>query len=114
MLLDDGNLKIYKVCPKKSKTGKPIKELVYLDEAYYSIINDSISEYYKAKQADVQIDLRVEILQNKRIHSNDIIIIDDEKYEVGRIYHGTDEDGIPITDITLAKAVEDYEFRKFL
>lgn len=114
MLLDDGILEIYKVISGKSKTGKPIKELNFFDKAYYSIISDSISEYYHARQADVQIDLRVEILQNKKIHNNDVIIIDDEQYKVGRLYHGTDDDGRPITDITLEKVVENYEFRRFL
>ena len=114
MLLDDGILEIHKVIPGKSKTGKPIKTLELFHEAYYSIIGDSISEYYQAKQADVQIELRVEILQNKQIHNNDVCIIDKQQYKIGRIYHGNDENGRPITDITLEKDVEKYDFREFL
>ncbi len=106
MILDDGILKIYKVVPKKTKTGKPTKKLKHLVDAWYGIINTSISEYYDAKQADVDIELRVEILQNKEVTSKNIIVIDKEQYNVGRVYHGLDEDGIPITDITLEKVVE--------
>lgn len=109
MLLDEGILEIYKVVPVKTNTGKPEKKLEYYDKAWYSTINNSISEYYKAKQADVEIEKRVEILQNKGVNTKDIIIIDNIQYNVGRVFHGTDEDDIPITDITLEKVVNNYE-----
>ena len=109
MLLDEGILKIYKVVPEKTSTGMPEKRLKYYDEAWYSTINNSISEYYKAKQADIEIEKRVEILQNKGVNTKDIITIDDIQYNVGRVFHGIDEDDIPITDITLEKVVNNYE-----
>lgn len=82
MLLDEGILKIYKVVPVKTDTGKPEKRLQYYDQAWYATINSSISEYYRAKQADVEIEKRVEILQNKGVNTKDIIVINEEQYEV--------------------------------
>lgn len=114
MLLDDGILNIYKIVPKKSKTGKPIQELKYFDQAWYGELNNSISEYYSAKQADIEIELRVRIWQNKKVQTNDIILINNIQYKVGRIYHGTDEDSQLITDITLEKVVNNYEFEQIL
>ncbi|MBR1540695.1 MAG: phage head closure protein [Clostridia bacterium] len=106
ILLNDGILKIYKVNPGKTETGKPTKELELLCEAWFSDINNSISEFYSAKQADVEIEKRVEILQNKEVSSKDIVEIDNKQYSVGRIYHGYNKDGIPITDMTLEKVVK--------
>lgn len=114
MILDDGILKIYKIISKKTSMGKVEKVLKYYDEAWYGINNTSISEYYKAKQADVNIEMRIEILQNKGVKSNDVIIIDGAQYTVGRVYHGVDEDDIPIKDITLEKVVNNYEFEGIL
>lgn len=114
MLLDDGILKIYKIVLQKSETGKPIKKLKYFDKAWYGELNNCISEYYNAKQADIEIELRVRIWQNKKVQTNDIIVIDNIQYKVGRIYHGFDEDDQPITDITLEKVVNNYEFENFL
>lgn len=114
MILDEGILEIYKIIPDKSDTGKPLKKLELYDKAWFGTINTSISEYYSAKQSDVSIDKRVEILQNKGVNTNDIIIIDNIQYNVGRVYHGTDEDDIPITDITLEKVVNNYEFKTIL
>lgn len=114
MILDDGILKIYKVVSQKTSMGKLEKVLKYYDEAWYGTNNTSISEYYKAKQSDVMIDMRVEILQNKGVKSNDVLILNGVQYIVGRVYHGVDEDDIPITDITLEKVVNNYEFAGIL
>lgn len=114
MILDDGILEIYKVISQKTPMGKPKKVLKYYDEAWYGINNTSISEYYKAKQADVNIEMRIEILQNKGVKTNDVIVLDGFQYTVGRVYHGVDEDDIPITDITLEKVVNNYEFEGIL
>lgn len=111
MILDDGILEIYKLIPSKSESGKPIQLLELVDKAWYGNINTSISEYYNAKQADVQIEKRVEIWQNRSVNTKDVVVIDNVQYSVGRVYHGINEDEEPITDLTLEKAVCKYEFK---
>lgn len=111
MILDTGILEIYKLIPSKSGSGKPIQLLELVEKAWYGDINTSISEYYSAKQADVQIEKRVEIWQNRNVSSKNVVVIDDIQYSVGRVYHGLNEDEEPITDLTLEKAVSIYEFK---
>ena len=67
----------------------------------------------------MKTDARIRILQNRAIHNHDVVVLaqvdavpeaipgDDERvpvYEVGRAYHGADEDsGELITDLSLVE-----------
>ncbi len=107
--LNSGQLKIYEITPSKSTGGKPIETLSFKKNAWYGDLDIVTSEYYSAKQANTEIVKRVRILQDRSLTSLNIIVIDNKQYKVGRTFSGKNQNGMPITDITLERVVKSYE-----
>ncbi len=109
--LNAGILDIYKKEPKQSGGGMPVEVLHLYSRAWYGEINFTTGEYYAAKQANTKIERRVRVLQDKSLSNLHVIIIDDQQYQVGRVYHGLGKDGRPITDITLERVTQQYDVK---
>lgn len=62
-------------------------------------------------QEDIKIDAKIRILQDRRVSGQTLITLaDGVQYDVKRVYHGVDEEsGEPISDISLSRAVSEYD-----
>lgn len=64
-------------------------------------------------QETVEISARIRVVQNRAISNHDVVILPTgvTQYEITRAFHGADdENGQPISDLTLVKVVNVYDF----
>lgn len=107
MILDKG------ICTIFSVTGtqfSPAYALKY--QSWYAELSFETSPAYPTEyREDVQADARVRVHQNRAINNRDVLYFSSAttapatgQYQVTRAYHGIDdENGQPITDLTLQK-----------
>ena len=110
MTLDSGILEIYDTQNTAEAGAMPALQLVtpYQDNEYdFGYLNVSNQRYYAAAGADRQIDDLVRVWQDRRILPGFYCVIEDDQYRIDRVQHHNDEDGLPVSDLTLIKR-EDY------
>lgn len=111
MLLDTGICIIYTVSNIAENGNMPKQGLTKKYESWYGELNFETSPKYADMQEAVEISKRIRIIQNKSINNHDVVILSTEstQYDIIRAYHGIDDDnGQPITDLTLVKVVNEY------
>lgn len=79
--------------------------------SWYGELNFETNPIYAtANQEDVEISARIRIIQNRTISNQDVAILSGIQYEIKRAFHGIDEEnGQPITDLTLVRVVQNYD-----
>lgn len=108
--MNDGIAYFYEVLTEKTEGKMPIKRMGDSSgKAYFEYISISAEDYQLAFQREVELQVRIRILQNKKISLNNIVKIKDTYYEVWKVRPGVNKYNIPITDITLVVSVEEYE-----
>ena len=113
MTFDDGVLKIYKTENIATEGMKPIIGLVYKDEYFFGFETIGVTRHYAAKQAGTKISDIVHVWQDRTITGKDICIMEDGlQYRCELVQHTENEDGLPITRISLERLGEDYVISK--
>ena len=109
MTFDDGILKIYSTKDISNPGMKPETVLVLKDKYYFGYESIGVTRHYAAKQVKSKISNIVHVLQDRAILGEDICVLEDGlQYRCDLIQHTTNEDGLPITRITLERLGEDY------
>lgn len=110
MTLDSGTLKIYDTRNTAGAGAMPAMQLVapWLDNEYdFGYLSISNSRYYAAAGVDRQMDDLVRVWQDRNILPGFYCVIEGAQYRIDRVQHHDDEDGLPVSDLTLIKR-EDY------
>lgn len=113
MLLDSGVCTIFAKVNIAEKGGMPREGYEKKSKSWYGELEHaSLQEWPTSGREEIRVDMRIRILQNRRITNHDVVILRNvdeveagmEKYEVLRAYHGhDDESGEMITDLTLER-----------
>lgn len=108
MILDSGICKVFRKANVAAPGAKPTFEDRLIHEGWYGELNfETAPANPTPDREEIRTDARVRILQNRRIANHDRVeLIDSDgavvRYEVVRVYHGTDYDsGEAISDISL-------------
>lgn len=113
MTFDDGTLNIYNTENIAPAGEKPITGLVYKSSHFFGYETIGMTRHYTAKQAHVIISDIVHVWQDRNIKSGDICILEDGlQYKCELVQHVLNEDGLPITRITLERLGEEYVLRE--
>ena len=105
MILDDGICTICKIIENGTTQG----ELQEVDQVWYKELDYASSPYGGDYRIDAHIERRIRVLRQKGLTALYAVLIDGERYEVERIYHGRDDDnGKLITDLTLRLINQNY------
>lgn len=98
---------------------KSNSNVVYPDEFLEDCENNtiyftelSVSDSLKITSNDRRINIskKIRIYQNKNLNSNYVLKIKDEYYKIYNIYHFTNKDGFPESDITLVNYEREVKF----
>lgn len=100
MLLNDGVCHVYAIRHGKQPQLKPVTR------AWWGEQSITMGEHYTANAHGIKVERRIRIWQDRRVRPGMLVLLNkgrsEELYEAGRVYHGKDEDGLPITDISLS------------
>jgi len=117
MILDKGFCSIYAVTNTAAAGDMPVEGLTLKYQSWYGELDFSTTPYQTDFQEDVEISARIRIVQNRSVSNHDVAILSNVlpppagavQYRIVRAYHGTDdENGQPITDLSLEKVVQQY------
>lgn len=109
--MNSGICTLYEYQDVAAEAEMPRRELIEIGVAWYWELEFASESIESSGQSDmVSIDNRIRILQNRFVSSQSVIALEDKKlYRTIRAFHGTDDYGRPITDISLKRIEEDYE-----
>ncbi len=109
MILDDGICTVFKSTDVAERGNMPVYSHTVYDRGWYKSLDfSSMPKYVTAYAADTIISNKIRVLQNRGISVHDRVALADVDstdghtlYDIIRVYHGIDEDGIPISDLEL-------------
>lgn len=111
MILDSGICSIFEKVNTSAPGFMPVFRFVRKAAGWYGVRNfSSRPTYLQQDKESTTVALKIRILQNLAVTNQDTVVLSDVpevpasavRYEVVRIYHGTDEQtGVPISDIDL-------------
>lgn len=108
-MIYEGLLSLYSLENTAEKGLKPDYRLVKTGTEYYGKRVVGYNRRYAALGADQSIDKLVRIWQ-RPVRTGDYVILEDgEQYRIDFAQDLTDEDGLPVTDLTLARLEEYYD-----
>lgn len=115
MILDKGICSIYQTTNTAAPGDMPNETLTLVYQSWYGEINFESSPATIGAQEGVTVSNRIRILQNRIVTNHDVAVLSstqtplssDPKYNVIRAYHGNDDNGQPITDLTLERLVQE-------
>ena len=111
MLFDSGRCKIFELIDVAEPGDMPQPKLRLHSEPYYGERTVGFSRQYSAKSVNEQVDLLIRIWQDKSVKVNMYVIPEDgEQYRVSLVQHLKDEDDLNVTDLTLERLENYYEF----
>jgi hypothetical protein len=88
----------------------PVDGLVPKYQSWYGELAFETSPGTIGAQEGISVANRIRIVQNRAVTNHDVAIIDGVQYDVVRAYHGVDdENGQPISDLTLERLVQAYD-----
>lgn len=112
MTLDDGFLTIYETVNTAESGDMPALQLSapWSDNEYdFGFLKIGNQRYYQASGADRQIDDLVRVWQDRRILPGFYAVFGEMMFRIDRADHHNDEDGLPVTDLTLVRRDEHYD-----
>lgn len=107
-MYDDGLLKLYRLQDDAKPGEMPRQKLVFLQDAWFEFRVVGYGRFYAAKGAQQQADLLLrtpEPLPRVRIGMY-VILEDGLQYRIDNVQRTTDDDGLPVTDLTLFRLEE--------
>lgn len=109
MLLDSGVISIKRVTSNANAGGLPSEVYEEVFKSCYGEKTVGINRYFTAKAADVQIDMLIEV-QRFRALTTDVVDLTsmtepelNGRYAIIQVQQIDDEDGLPVTDLSLNK-----------
>lgn len=107
---DDGIVDIQEIVNIAEQGNKPVYDYRTKISLYFGYEKTGVIRNYAAKQAGDTLDDVIHVYQERSISAaRDIAEIDGQKYKILQAQHGTDEDGIPITILSLERKEEHHE-----
>ena len=112
MTFDDGIFTIYTTVNIGEPGSKPVVGLVKKENYYYNYDTLGVTRYYKAMQAQQQLEAVVDIPEWNDISTLDICILENQKqYKIAMIQNTYDDDGLKITRLSLERLGEKYDIK---
>lgn len=110
-MYDDGKLKLYRLQDTAKPGEMPQEKLVFLQEAYFEFRVVGYGRYYAAKGAQQQVDqlLRTPEPMPAARAGMYVILEDGLQYRVDNVQRTTDDNGLPVTDLTLFRLEEFFD-----
>ncbi|MCQ2317065.1 MAG: hypothetical protein MJZ85_10370 [Bacteroidales bacterium] len=104
VILDAGICTINKKINFAPAGAKPVFTEQPLTRCWYGVLNHEVTpDRPTGNREEVHTDLRVRILQNRRVDNHCVVIAEGIRYEVTRVYHSRDDySGELISDLNLA------------
>lgn len=97
----------------------PVSSLSKKAVYWYGELNFETSPIYATQnQEDVNVSNRIRIAQDRNVSNQDIVVLSgtnppadtNNQHQITRAFHGVDdENGQPITDLTLERVVQNYD-----
>lgn len=104
MLLSDGIVTIYRQEITSSPGDMPKYEWIPFWRSYFGNKTVGITRYYTAMEHNDQVDLLIEVQRNTKISAaTDRAEIDGIYYRITQVQHLLDDDGLPMTDLSLER-----------
>ncbi len=106
MLHDSGILRVYSLQNTAPPGSMPVERLVDMKppcEYFYGEKTIGYGRQYAAKGVQEQVDLLVQIWQDRRVRIGQFAVIDGEQYRIQNVQHYVDENGLVVTDLTLQR-----------
>lgn len=104
MVLDDGVVSLYRQVLISDNGDMPDYKSELFWESYFGKKTVGVTRYYTAKAQNDNIDLLIEVQRNENISAaTDCAKIGDKWYRITQIQHLTDDDGLPVTDLSLER-----------
>lgn len=108
MTLDSGTLSVWRGANSAPSGGMPVFDYEYLLTTYYAERTVGVTRYYSAQQYGERPDILVRIPRTYQIQvGNDVVRlnpyshIDENEYSVLQVQQILDEDGLPVTELSL-------------
>ena len=104
MVLDSGVVTLYRQVLISENGDMPDYDWQPFWESYFGSKTVGVTRYYIAKAQNDNIDLLIEVQRNEDISAaTDCAKISDKWYRITQIQHLTDDDGLPVTDLSLER-----------
>lgn len=101
--MDDGLLEIYSLADVSEPGNMPDNQLVLLSNSFFGDRTVGYNRQYAAKSVNEQVDRLARIWRDDSVHIGMIAVIEGEQYRIDNVQHLYDDDGLKVTDLTLAK-----------
>ncbi len=109
MTFDDGLVGIYKLEDIATPGDMPAKRLVKYTDCFFGERVVGYGRQYAAKGVNEQIDMLIRVWQDRKIRTGMIAIIEKEQFRIDNVQHMLDEDGLKVSDLTLARLEDFYD-----
>ena len=107
---DDGIITVCNLTDQADPGDMPKQVLVLYKRFYFQDIMVSFSRQYAAMGVNEQIDKLVRIWFDPSVRIGMYAIINDEQYRITNCQQLYNKDGLKVTDITLARMGDNYDF----
>lgn len=109
-MIYEGLLTIYRLKDVAEKGRMPRQQLVFLSEEYYEERTVGYNRNYAALGADRRVDALVRIWRLDTVQPNDYAVLEDgNQYRIDFVQHLKDDDGLPVSDLTLIRLEDFYD-----
>lgn len=107
--LDDGLVVLYALNNESAPGDMPGDALVEYATCFFGERVVGYGRQYAAKGVNERIDRLVRLWQDRGITTDMIAVIDTDQYRIDNVQHLLDDDGLPVTDLTLARLEDFYD-----
>lgn len=110
-MYDDGFLKLYRLQDEAKPGEMPREKLVFLQGAYFEERVVGYGRYYAAKGAQQQVDKLLRTPEPlPAVRTGMYVILENGlQYRVDNVQRTTDDDDLPVTDLTLFRMEEFFD-----
>lgn len=120
MTLDSGTLVVWRGANTAPPGGMPELDYTHVWTSYYAERTVGVTRFYSAQQYGERPDLLVRVPRNHGLRAGtDVVKLkpysyqDNIEYNIIQIQHIIDEDGLPVTELSLQKTnIDDSEFEE--
>lgn len=112
MTFDDGVVTIYALEEVGEPGDMPKEQLVVKCEHDFGERTVGYGRQYAAKGVSEQVDMLVRFWQDRSIYIGDYAGIEAEQFRIDNVQHLKDDDGLPVTDLSLRRLDKLYEINK--
>lgn len=105
---NDGVAYIYKLHNAAEPGFKPVPELQFYKKLMFSFKTIGVRRNYEAMQAKVRLDEMIQVLLDRQISSQDVVVIEGVQYKIKQVQH--QKNTYPKTSLlSLQRLEEDYD-----